>query len=290
MRLALLATPYISLRKDSKEFAVNPRLIMRRIERTVLGISCISGGCAALVWLLSSGLALPQLLPSFESHAAAEDAPATVADAKTSVQAEAPVATDAVNEADLAPKSRVEIPPGRPEWVEADLTHEQGDVQRVAISSGPYSRKHDAARALNEELAKATKTYIGDYLGSRAAEALVPVDVATIRRDLVQPTNQYDEQIYVSELGPMFQSHALLEFGPGFRQKLDERWKTIVVTGRVARIGVIAVGVLMALSVVLGYFKADNATRGYYTTRLQVGTAGAILALVAGGVMLLRHL
>jgi hypothetical protein len=267
-----------------KEFAVNPRLIMRRIERTLLGLGCIASGCAALVWLLSNSPQLTQWLPSLESHASAED--------KKAIEAEALIgeANAALGEADLAPKSRVVIPPGRPSWVEADFAQEQGDTQRVAISSGPYSRKHDASRALNEELAKATKAYIGEYLGSRAAETLLPVDVATIRRDLVRPTNLYEEQIYVSELGPMFQSHALLEFGPGFRQKLDERWKAIVVTGRVAKIGVIAVGVLMALSVIFGYFKADNATRGYYTTRLQLGTAGAMLALVAGGVVLLRYL
>jgi hypothetical protein len=82
----------------------------------------------------------------------------------------------------------------------------------------------------------------------------------------------------------------LLEFTPSFRHQLDERWKTLVMTGRVAKLGVIGIAVLLALSVVFGYFKADNATRGYYTTRLQVGTAGAILALVAGGVMLLRYL
>ncbi len=267
---------------------MDPRLIMRRIQRTLLGISCIAGGCAALVWMLSNNAALGQLSHLLEGQATADDAPA-----KAAPKTETPiaVATDAINDADLAPKSRVEIPPGRPGWVEEDFTHEQhGDVQRIAISSGPYSRKHDALRALDEELAKATKTYVGDYLGSRAAEALVPVDVGTIRRELVQPANIYHEQIHVSELGPMFQSHALLEFGPGFRDKINERWKTIVVTGRVAKIGVIAVGVLMALSVVLGYFKADNATRGYYTTRLQLGTAGAIVALVASGVMLLRQL
>lgn len=264
---------------------MNPHVIMRRLERTVLGLACMVGGCAALVWMLSGAPAVPSLLPLVEGTAKAAD----VASSDPSAT-EADAASDAINEADLAPQSRVVIPTGRPEWVEADFTHEQGDVQRVSISSGPYKRKHDALRALDEELAKATRAYIGDVLGSRAAEALVPVDLSTIRRELVQPANVYHEQIQVSELGSMFQSHALLEFGPSFRQEIEERWKTIVVAGRVAKIGVISIGVLMALSVVLGYFKADTATRGYYTTRLQLGSAGAILALVAGGVMLMRCL
>jgi hypothetical protein len=278
---------------------VDPQLIMRRTQRTLLGISCIAGGCAALVWMLSNSHGVGHFAQFFENHASADEAAAPLKAEAEAAEAVTPVVaaesnvvakTDALRDADLAPQSRVIIPAGRPSWVEEDFSHEQGDVQRVAISSGPFNRKHDALRALDEELAKATRTYIGDYLGSRAAEALVPVDVSTIRRELVQPANIFHEQIQISELGPMFQSHALLEFGPSFREKINERWKSIVVAGRVAKFGVIGIGVLMALSVVMGYFKADNATRGYYTTRLQVGTAGAILALVAGGVLLLRYL
>lgn len=264
---------------------MNPRQTMRRIQRTLIGIGCIAGGCAALAWVLTTKIAISELPRLFEGYAVAEDTPAA-SPSTTAVAKNSDVASDI----DLAPQSRVVIPPGRPGWVEEDFTHEEGDLQRVAISSGPYSRKHDALRALDDELAKATKTYVGDYLGNRAAEALVPVDAATIRRELVQPANIYHEQIHVSELGPMFQSHALLEFGPGFRDQINERWKKIVVAGRVAKVGVVAIGVLLALSVVFGYFKADNATRGYYTARLQLGTAGAVLALVAGGVMLFRHL
>jgi hypothetical protein len=265
---------------------VDPHTIMRRTERTALGLGCIAGGCAALVWMLTT----PALFSSWNGLSntllAAE---ATSPEADDTSTTALTTATDAIHEADLAPQARVVIPPGRPEWVEADFSHEQGDTQRVAVSSGPYKRKHDATRSLNEEIVKATRTYIGEYLGSSAAETLIPVDAATIRRELVQG-NLYDERITVSELGPMFQTHALIEFGPEFRQKIEERWKTIVVTGRVARLGVIGLGVLMMLSVVMGYFKADNATRGYYTTRLQMGTAGALVALVAGGVMLLRYL
>lgn len=266
---------------------MDPHKIMRRAQRTLLGLSCIVGGCTALVWMLST----PALFSSWNGLASTLLASEVSSDPAPVSAAAIPVAaaTDAIHEADLAPQARVVIPPGRPDWVEAEFSHEQGDIQRMAISSGPYKRQHDATRALNEELVKATRTYVGEYLGSRAAETLVPVDAATIRRELVH-ANLYNERIMVSELGPMFQTHALIEFGPAFRQQIEERWKTIVVTGRVARLGVIGLGVLMMLSVVMGYFKADTATRGYYTTRLQMGTAGLLVALVAGGVMLMRYL
>jgi hypothetical protein len=37
-----------------------------------------------------------------------------------------------------------------------------------------------------------------------------------------------------------------------------------------------------------GYFRVDNATRGYYTGRLQFLSAAAILAIVGAGVVLAR--
>lgn len=263
---------------------MNPHQLMQRLQRTLLGIGCITGGCAALVGLLATNSRAPLPFSIFESTASASES--VTADAVTTTSD----ASNKPTELQLAPQERVVIPPGRPAWVEADFTHEKSDVHRLAISSGPYKRKHDALRGLDEELVSATSHFVADYLGSETAATLVPVDIHTIRRDLLPGSNVYHEQLEIAELGPMWQSHALLEFSPGFKQQLDERWRKIVVTGRLAKFGVIAVGVLMALSVVLGYFKADTATRGYYTTRLQVGTAGAILALVAGAVMLLGYI
>jgi hypothetical protein len=255
---------------------MHPTQIMRRAERTAVGLSCIAGGCLALVGLLANSSQLRRWTELLENRAAAAEETVST---KETVSAEA----------ELAPQPRVKIPAGRPDWVEADYTHEQRDVKRVAVSSGPFNRKQDARRELDKELARATSQYVADYLGNEAAGTLVPVDVDTIRRELVHG-QVYEEEIEIADLGPMYQTHALVEFTPSFKQQLEERWRSILVAGRVAKVGVVGLGLLMALSVVFGYFKADNATRGYYTTRLQVGTAGAILALVAGGFMLFRYL
>jgi hypothetical protein len=282
---------------------MSPQQIMRRWQRSLLGVTCIAGGCAALVWMLGQGQVW---LPQFESSAQAAEGDAATGSGP-SAEAELPQTKDAavpnvpqkgvvsdinakalINdvkpaEAELAPKPAVHYLAPRPNWVEADFSQEKGDVQKIAVSSGPYKRKHDAQRALNEELERVTRNFVSDYLGNKAAGTLVPVDLQTIRNELVLPGNTFEEQLEVSDLGPMYQSHALVSFTPSFRQQIDERWHKIVVAGRTAKLGVIAVGVLMALSVVCGYFKADNATRGYYSTRLQLGSAGAILALVAAG-------
>jgi hypothetical protein len=278
---------------------MSPQLIMHRVQRSLLGVSCIAGGCAALVWMLSHNGQIQQWLGAFESSAVAAEkgsfggAPAEAlptAEVDTSLINDLHITDKAKGDAALAPAPRVIYNTPRPNWVEADFSEDKGEVKKVSVSSGPYKRKHDAQRALNEELVRVTRDYVADYLGSQAAGTLVPVDLETIRNELVLPGNTFDEQIEISELGPMHQCHALVSFTPSFRQKLDERWRTITVAGRTAKLAVIAVGILMALSVVFGYFKADNATRGYYTTRLQLGSAGAIMALVAGAWMLFRYL
>jgi hypothetical protein len=272
---------------------------MHRVQRTLLGVSCIAGGCAALVWMLSNNGLIQQWLTGLESSAVAAEQDTVsgataealpVAEGDKSLINDLHITDKAKAEADLAPKPRVQFNTPRPNWVEADFSAEKGDVQKVSVSSGPYKRKHDAQRALNEELVRVTSEFVSDYLGNQAAGTLVPVELETIKSELILPGNTFDEQIEISELGPMHQCHALVNFTPSFKAKLDERWRTITVAGRTAKLGVIAVGVLMALSVVFGYFKADNATRGYYSTRLQLGSAGAIVALVAGAWMLFRYL
>src|SRR5688500_4078868 len=103
---------------------------MRRTQRTMLGISCIAGGCAALVWMLSNSQYVGQFAPFLESYAAADETPATLTPEAETEESSQPTVTaeelriaktDAIHDADLAPKSRVVIPPGRPAWVEEDF-------------------------------------------------------------------------------------------------------------------------------------------------------------------------
>jgi len=57
-------------------------------------------------------------------------------------------------------------------------------------------------------------------------------------------------------------------------------------TSRLAQTGLLSGGVLLLLGSIFGYFRLDNATRGYYTGRLQFMTAAAILAVVGAGAVL----
>jgi hypothetical protein len=176
---------------------------------------------------------------------------------------------------------KVVIPPGRPAWVDS-LPVRVGAVHTTAVSSGPHARQQDALHALDTELLDKTREYIVECLGSDLAGQLVRYDLPQIKAKLVKPENLYGEEIIVS-IGPMHQQHALLEFGPEFRAELAHRWAGVMGTSRLLQMGLLVGGMLGLLGTVFGYFRADNATRGFYTGRLQAMAAVAILALVGAG-------
>lgn len=178
------------------------------------------------------------------------------------------------------------IPPGRPDWVEAPPVRE-GTVHSTAVCSDPFSTPSQALHALDEQLKLATSEYIGEYLHSDLAPSLIRFNVNEIKQKLLPPQNIYHEKITVS-IGPMHQVHAKLEFPPDFREQLDRRWAELRATYRLAETGLVSGGVLLLLATVFGYFRLDNATRGYYTGRLQFMAAAAILAIVASGAMFSR--
>lgn len=283
---------------------------LRRLRQALVGAACIGWGLVAGVTLLDIALENGPLVKlNFDSIASASEEPATAtksgeAPQVTAPQLTAPLAAEAPipnavcpdeechlpEKADtLALTGNIVYPADRPAWVEADFVHDGSEVQKMSVASGPFLKKQEAMRALDEELVKATRDYTVSYLGNSAAGTLVPVEIDYIKQHLIPPGHTYSEVLQVS-VGPVHQVHALVEFNQDFRRHLDERWRSIVVTGRVARTGVIAGGVLLLLSVVFGYFKADNATRGYYSSRLQLASATVIMALVAGGIMLFRSL
>ena len=88
----------------------------------------------------------------------------------------------------------------------------------------------------------------------------------------------------------MHEHFALLEFGPDFRKEIDRRWTQVKATSRVVQTGVVSGAVLLLITSVFGYFRLDNATRGYYTSRLQFMTAAAILAVVTAGVVAAQYM
>jgi hypothetical protein len=179
-----------------------------------------------------------------------------------------------------SPAQDVVIPLGRPEWVEAEPVL-VGEVATWPVASGVHVLKQDCRRALDEALQSATAEYVDWLLGRERASAWVDFTAQYIRTRLVRPENVYHEVIQTS-VGPVHQTHALLEFGEAFRHELDE----LRATSRLLQVGLAAALVLGVVAALYSYFRLDTATRGYYTRRLQFAAAGAILGWVAAGLLL----
>jgi hypothetical protein len=166
---------------------------------------------------------------------------------------------------------RVVYPDDRPAWVESSQVRE-GEIDRIAVSSGPHFSQGEARRQLEEAIKQAADEYVNHHLGSNHAARFISYEVA--------PVETYEERPEFS-VGPMYQAHALLGFDEAFRTKAERDWREALTLSRLLKTGLGGAAMLVLLSVVLGYFKADTATRGYYTRRLRFGAATVILALAA---------
>jgi hypothetical protein len=152
--------------------------------------------------------------------------------------------------------------------------------------------------ALDEALEQAVSDYVDEYLGrvygeNFKASSVVHYDADYVREHLVKETFDDKEDFF---FGPMYQSHALIEFTPAFREVLDARrtdvdrqWQQVVVGSRLVGVALVFGVILAFLAVISGYFRLDTATRGFYTARLQFLAAVAILAVIVAGALLARN-
>jgi len=267
-----------------------PLLRSACFRRAVWG--CTGSGClgigAAIVGLMTSGL-VP--LPG-EAAGALADEKSPPADAQKPLAELPPLFSQAAEASERFSdilEVTVEIPPGRPAWVGSEPDY-SGKVHTVSVASGPYAMPKQAERALDEALVKATNRYIAEQLDSELAPRFLHYDVRRIkdkksRHRIVQET--YHDRAQYS-VGPMHENFALLEFDPEFRAEIESRWDKVRATSRLLQTGLFAAAVLLLIGSVCGYFRLDNATRGYYTGRLQFLTAAAILTIVGAGVLLAR--
>lgn len=255
------------------------------LRRGTLGALSFSLGLA-LFLALGSGVA-----PGLNNLAFADEARSTSAQGSGEVEKTLPAEAsesekivEAIDEPQ--PQPRVIIPPGRPEWVEQAPVR-SGERHTQSVCSEPYRDLPAARAALDEKVQAAVQEYVAEQLGSPLAGTLIHYDLPTIKNRFLK--SRYEEAIEVASLNaPMQQMHAQLEFGPSFRSEIAARWQKVLAAGRLGKLAVVVLGVLLLLGTVFSYFRLDNATRGYHTGRLQLLSAAAILALVAAGVLFAR--
>jgi len=177
----------------------------------------------------------------------------------------------------------------RPAWVESK-EEDLGPVHRIAVCSGPFMRVREARDELSKQLKIETDRYINKLVDNPRAAAWLDYDETEIRTRFVAPECFYDEKVVSPSFGVMQQSHALLQFGPDFRQEVQARWDGLVARGRLTEVGGVAAVILGILAILFGYFQLDTATRGFYTGRLRFAAAVAILGLIGASVFLARSI
>jgi len=285
-----------------------PLLIQRRLRPALQftsGSCCIVAG-STLMGLLTAGLiALPGTASLQAAQEKSPDSSTSVEPAGDSKPPENPTAPAAVPPAlapseivvdtsdsapavkaddikiETLPDGTIQIPAGRPQWVKDSKPNFTGSIHTIPVTSGPYKLSRDAQRGLEETMKRATDEYIADQLNSPLAAKFIPYSLDVIQDRFVKQT--YNETINFGSVGPMEQRHALLQFDDAFREELRHHWVGRIAESRLYQTGLGAGAVLLLLTSVFGYFRLDNATRGYYTGRLQFMTAAAILAIVALG-------
>lgn len=283
--MSISVLPIIATLTVSGALAAWPIVLSRPLRsalRGTCGILLVLAGAAGF-FALTCGAALAE---GGESAAAA-DAPAQATKATNSE-----LESTSLNTLPLDLPLDVVIPPGRPSWVESEPKRD-GSVHTTAVKSGPYKRDSDARQALDKELEEQTAAYIAETLGSKLAKQFIWYDASQIKAELVARDKDngqyiYHETIESPSVGSMEQYHALIEFSPGFQDRIRSQWDEVKAKSRLAQLGLIAGAAILLLGTVFSYFRVDTATRGYYTGRLQFLSAAAILAIVGAGVFLAR--
>ena len=165
--------------------------------------------------------------------------------------------------------------PPRPEWVDAAPTR-VGPVYEVVITSDPFTSSFECERDLDQKLADAVASYVSNLLGPEAARRveLAPVEA---RQQIV--ADQWMESLDTS-VGPMKRMHAQLQFDQDVQELFRKRWQEAVLTERLLAVGGGFVGLLLILGIAFGYLHLDTQTKGYYSGRLLLAAALAILVVI----------
>ena len=268
--------------------ALARQLVLSQAQRPalqgVLGTCCVLAGLISFFCLAGGNEVFATEEPSQPPAASIESEGAASATETDSADATHSASLNTLPE-ELA--TDVVIPAGRPAWVESKPSR-HGSLHTTAVCSGPFKKDSDARQALDAELEKQTSAYIAELLGSELAPQFIHRDAGEIMAELVGSGHTYHETIESPTVGSMEQYHALIQFTPDFQERIRHEWREVTGKWRLAQFALFAGGAILLLGTVFGYFRLDNATRGYYSGRLQFLSAAAILAIVGAGVMAAR--
>jgi hypothetical protein len=176
-------------------------------------------------------------------------------------------------------------PAPRPKWLDEPTGLVNGVYYRTVVA-GPYATRAACEEAMPAELNAAVDQFVDSYLGPGASQ-IVHLPLSYIKDEIAK---QEYEETYSASFGPMKNLHRQLAFDRKVCEVLKQRYHNALAEVRMKEFAIGAGGVLLLLGTMFSYLKLDTATRGYYTGRLRLATALAILGGGAAAFSLVRHL
>jgi hypothetical protein len=215
-------------------------------------------------------------------------------------------ARETAEASDLPPRPRLENPAGTatveaesplgawsshlPEWTQADRFVDDNGLERWVVSSEPCFTAEEAHASLDDALEKAMGEALVERIDPRAAD-LVHYPAAAIRAKwLVPDLHHYHVRPfeYAAKVAPqydrLYTEFVQLQLNQELLSDARSRWQELETRSRLLQLGLGGGLALALLGLVLGYCRADRATRGFYSGRLQILALAGVLG--AGAIAL----
>lgn len=169
--------------------------------------------------------------------------------------------------------------PRRPAWMDRPMGRVDG-LYRTRATVGPWMSRTECERELPDVLRGAVATY-ADHLLGEGKGRFVSLPMSYIHEHIVR--GEWEERRQ-DTIHTMISLHYLLEFDPETNHAIEANYRQSVVQSRLGYLSAGGGALVGLLTIVFGYLKLDTLTRGYYTGRLRLTAATAILvlAVIAG--------
>ena len=128
------------------------------------------------------------------------------------------------------------FPPDRPSWVDQSPDM-NADLHRWPVVSTPASTAELSRLALAAQLRAAAETYVETIVGETDAASIIPLDDAWIESHL-SADHQYEGEVFAGD-EVMYESAAQLLFEPADRQRIETRWNSHQVAGRLVNVAIL---------------------------------------------------
>ncbi len=149
------------------------------------------------------------------------------------------------------------------------------------VQSALMANEDRALASLREQIEVAVSDWLADAGIPRTWKA---------PRSLIDPMIQGRPEVFLAaqrDYGDLYQAEVPVAFRRDQKARFVETFRQEVATRRLGQLGGVLTFILACLAILAGYIRTDEATRGYYTTRLRLLAAAG---LGAAGVVLYRFL